>query len=410
MAGLVAAALCVAGSVPADAKPSSSSIVRSTGDLAATTARPATGTFELIEKIKIDGREKPGYVIEASGLDASRGDNGRRVEHGAFLITVGGTEIFLGSLNVNGKGEGRLQKRNATKILGPQGTPLREQEGATIEVRGPLGTVLRGTAPAFELDDAGKFTDRRETFGRFVRISGSAPTGTPGSFAFRTDEHSSGEIRNRAVIQSNSLLKGSTYTVWLFGPRTVSLGNMENHPNKGATLSLDSRRAPIPGNIVRWSEFDGGTVEIRRGGTVFFRGSITIFRSASERVEDAGWARSRSTVELVATASGGDARALLTASVLTRPHSREQEIRVRAFDLDKNAGPYVVATVEPDGVRHELGTFDVRGKATAGGFRLTTRRGDRTPPGGVLGQAGRPVEVTDAGGTVVLTGTFPTLD
>ncbi len=386
-------------------------VVRSVGEFTATTARPAGGTFEFVERIRGDGRTRPGYRIAASGLDASRDENGRRVAHGAFLLPAGGgDEVFLGRLEVSGKGDGRLRKRDAAEILTGAGAPLRALAGSTVEVRGPAGTMLRGTLPAFALDGANTSTDRRETYGLFVPISSSTPKSGPGRFAFRTDEHATGEIRNRTVIESPGLPVTSTYTVYLFGPRTILLGRMVNNARLGAKLSLDSRRAPIPGGIVRWSEFDGGRIEVRRGGTVMLRGAITIFRAASERVADAGWARSRATVELIAAEGAGAARGLLTASVLTKPRRRLQEIRVRTFDLPAADAPYVVATLEPDGVRHELGRFYVRGTAAAGGFRLTTRRGDATPPGGVLGQAGRPIEVTNAAGSVILTGTFPALD
>ena len=396
--------------------PRSSSVVRSVNGLEPTTTRPASGSFEFREKITSDGREKPAFVIQASGLDASRGSDGRRVAHGAFLLPASGApEIFLGRLEVSGKGDGRLQKRNATGVLGDNGTPLRAMEGGTLEIRGPDGVVLSNALPAFTLDDADTSTDRRETYGLFVRVSSAAPTGAPGRFTFATDAHATGEIRNRAIIEGSTLAKGSTYGVYIVGPRTVFLGNMENHPNLGATLSLDSRRSPIPGGIVNWAEFNGGTVQIRRGSAVYYTGAITIFRPASEPAEDAGWARSRANVELVAStplpaSAGGNGRALLTASVLTKPRRREQEIRVRAFDLPATGNPYAVVTVEPDGVRHVLGRFDAQGDAGAGGFRITTRRRGSTPPGGVLGQAGRPVELRDVFGTVYLTGTFPTLD
>lgn len=407
----LAAGLAVGGTLPAEAGgPWRTSVVRSESEMSATTERPATGSFSFVEKVTRAGREKASYVIEATGLDASRLPDGRRAPHGAYLLPPGGGEVFLGALTVDGKGRGRLAKRNAGGILGESATPLRRQAGATVEVRGPQGTVLRGALPAFALDESGATSDRRETYGLFVRVSSAAPTSSPGRFAFRTDELASGEIRNRAVIESGSLSADSVYGVYLFGPRIVSLGIMENHPRLGATLSLDSRREGIPGGIVRWSEFDGGTIEIRRGSTTFFRGAITIFRAASERVEDTGWARSRATVELAPTAAGGDARGLLTAAVTTHPRRREQEVRVRAFDLPTSGMPYVIETIEPDGVRQRLGTLYVRGDAGAGAFRLSTRKGDRTPPGGVLGQSARPVEVVSSAGAVVLTGTFPTLD
>lgn len=407
----VAAALALGTAAPAHARARwATSVLRSEGTFAATTERPATGTFSFVEKVRVSGAEKASYVIEAAGLDASRLANGRRVPHGAFLLPPGGGEVFLGSLRVDGKGRGRLRKRNAGGILGTEATPLRRQAGGTVEVRSPQGTVLRGTLPAFALDDADTSADRRETYGLFVPISSSTPKSSPGRFTFRSDESETGAVRNRTVVQASGLPPTSTYTVYLFGPRTVVLGNMENHPLRGATLSLDSDRAPLPGSITRWSEFDGGRIEVRRGGTVMLRGAITIFRAASERVEDAGWARSRATVELTPTAAGGDARALLTASVLTKPRRREQEIRFRALDLPESGMPYTVATVEPDGVRHELAVMYVRAPAGSGAFRLSTRRGQPTPPGGVLGQAGLTVEVTNASGTVVLTGTFPTLD
>jgi hypothetical protein len=183
---------------------------------------------------------------------------------------------------------------------------------------------------------------------------------------------------------------------------------MDNHPAVGASFTMDSRTTTIPGGVVRWSEFNGGLIEVRRGGTVMLRGDITPISTADQPVGRVGNARWKQTVEL--TPTSGEARGLLLVSVKTAPRRRMQEIRMRIEDVDSDAGPYTATVIVGGATRTRLATFNVNGPAATGGFRRSTRRGDPIPDRFVFDAAGGPVEVTDAAGTVVLTATFPTFE
>jgi len=388
------------------------------GTLVDATDGTATGSFDLRAWVRDGGSERPDVVIRAEGLDATRDENGDRPPYGAFVLDAENAEIFVGRIHVDRHGSGTLRLKGARGLFEGVDLPLRNFGGGTVDVRRGEITVLRGAIPTFALESAGTSSSRSETYGTFVALS--APKHRPGRYQLRTDEFATGEIRNRIVVKASGVLTGRsppTYSVRIInaaGNRIVTLGNMTNHPDVGASFTLDSRNAAIPGGIVRWSEFDGGRIEVRRGGTIMLRGDIAALSRADRPVGRVGNARWRETVEL--TPPSGAARGLLTAAVKTSPRRRTQEIRLRIEDVDPAAGPYTATVTVGGEDRVSLATFKVRGPAASGGFRLTTRRRDKIPDRFnipdrfVFDAGGGLVEITDAGGTVVLTAIFPTLD
>jgi len=385
---------------------------RAGGELTDVSGGVASGSFDLRAWVRDGGSEKPKVVIRAEGLDGTLDDDGDRPDYGGFVIDAQGGEVFVGRVPVNHKGSGKLKLKNARGFFEGVGLPLRSFGGGTVEVRRGAVTILRGAVPEFTLDGAGATSSRSETYGLFVALA--APNHRPGRYQLRTDEFETGEIRNRIVVQASGVLTGTsppTYSVRLIneaGSRIVTLGNMDNHPEIGASFVMDSRNTTIPGGIVRWSEFNGGLIEVRRGSTIMLRGDITPIHEADRPVEQTGNARWKETVELLPTT--GDARGLLLASVRTGPRRRTQEIRLRIEDVDPAAGPFTVTVVVGGATITHLATFDVRGAAATGGFRLSTRRGDPLPDRFVFDAAGGPVEVTDSADNVVLTATFPTFE
>ncbi len=385
---------------------------RASGDLIDVAEGVGSGSFDLRAWVRDNGNERSKIVIRVTGLDATQDDDGERPPYGAFVIDAANAEVFVGRVRVNRLGNGSLRVNGARGLFEGAGLPLRGFGGGTVEVRRGDIAILRGSIATFALQNAGTSASRSETYGTFIPFS--APDHRPGRYQLRTDEFETGEIRNRIVVKASGVLTGQsppTYSVRVInaaGNRVVTLGNMTNHPEIGASFTLDSRSRTVPGSIVRWSEFDNGLIEVRRGGTLMLRGDIAPIRRADRPVGRVGNARWRETVEL--SAPMGAARGLLTVSAKTSPRRRTQEIRMRIEDVDPDAGPYTAAVVVGGATRTELATFKVRGQAATGGFRVTTRRGDPIPDRFVFDAAGGLVEVTDANGTVVLTTTFPSLD
>jgi hypothetical protein len=380
------------------------------GSLADVSGGVASGTFNLKAYVRDGGSESPKVVIRVEGMDGTRDDDGERPPYGGFVVDAGGNDVFVGRVRVNHQGNGRLRLTGARGLFEGQDMPLRGFGGGRVEVRLGTDVILSGTIPEFELIQAGTSRSRSEIYGNFTPYG--APNHRPGTYALRTNEFESGEIRNRIVVKASGVLTGRnppTYSVRLInaaGNRFVTLGNMDPHPDVGATLVMDSRSTTIPGGIVRWSEFNGGLIQVRRGSTLMLEGDITPILEADNPQEPVGDARFRETVELFATS--GEARGLFLAELKTLPRRRIQEMRCRIEDVDPAAGPYTCSVIVGGATRNTLATFKVKGAASIGGFRLSTREGDPIPRNFVLQAQGGPIEVTDAAGNVVLTGTFPT--
>jgi len=407
---LTLAAIALAGAAdPADA--GRAILLRSEGDLVSTTGGAAAGMFAVLSAVRKSGRERSFVWIDATQLDVTRTATGGLPRYDAFVIPVVGDEVRLGRVRVNRRERGRLHLRRVERLFTAPGSGVRAQAGATLEVRGPAGVVLRGTLPAFEVARDGRSAATSEVYGRFVALL--APFNAPGSYRFRTDEYENGEVRNRLVVRAPGLLTGANTSVYRVrvinaaGNRFVELGEMTREPRTGASLQLDTRRAALPSGIVRWSEFNGGLIEVRIGGSVRLRGDIAPLAGVDQDIPPVGHARSAATIQL--TSTGGRGIGVLTVAVEQFPNRRTQRLRVRVVDLPRAGAPYTMVATAPSGTRTTLGTFATRSPSGAGGFGIDTRRG-RHPPGfNAVRLGGQTVEVLDRGGAAVLTGTFPDL-
>ncbi len=385
--------------------------LRSAGDLISTTGGVATGTFELLSAVRKTGRERGFVFIDAEQLDVTPTATGGLPVYEAFLVPVAGDEVRLGRVRVNRRERGRLRLRRVERLFPVPGDGLRAQAGATIEVRGPTGAVLRGTVPAFDVARAGRSAATSEVYGHFEALI--PPFNAPGSFRFGTDEYENGEVRNRLVVRAPGVLTGTNTSVCRVrvinaaANRFVELGDMAREPQTGASLLLDTRRAALPSGIVRWSEFNGGLIEVRIGSSVRLRGDIAPLSAVDEDISPVGHARSAATVQL--TSIGGPGIGEMTVSVEQLPNRRVQRLRVRIVDLPRSGAPYTAVATTPSGTRTTLGTFTTRSPAGAGGFGIDTRRGKLPPDFNAVRLGGQPLAILDNGGVPVLTTTFPEL-
>jgi hypothetical protein len=85
----------------------------------------------------------------------------------------------------------------------------------------------------------------------------------------------------------------------------------------------------------------------------------------------------------------------------------EQDISVIGFGFTRGATYTVVLT---GATTDTIGTFTVNNYFGWGGLVVSTRHGGVIPGGSVSALGGRGLEIRDATGTAVLTGTFPTFN
>jgi hypothetical protein len=110
------------------------------------------------------------------------------------------------------------------------------------------------------------------------------------------------------------------------------------------------------------------------------------------------------------TDDGGHAKGILEAVYANRPQVQVEALKVECVLLGSKGDEFTVVCVDGTGGETTLGTMTSRSRLGIAVLRLSTRRGDTIPGGGVLALGGQAVEVRDADGTVWLTGTFPVLD
>ncbi len=205
------------------------------------------------------------------------------------------------------------------------------------------------------------------------------------------------------------------YDLWLVneaGDVEADFGDMRLHESGRARFRFSSRRHDYPEGVESLREFGGGTMQIRDAeGTVLADGEIPGFLGVGDDNEDGSNAAARAfgRERLTSPDEESRARGFVEARYVNRPDVTHQGIRVAAAGLDPEAGPYTVSTRASESAASVLIGELRLGRHGRGGLLLSTRRDDVIPGGSVLDLGGHTVEVTDAEGAVVLTGTFPEL-
>lgn len=206
------------------------------------------------------------------------------------------------------------------------------------------------------------------------------------------------------------------YDVWLVneaGDVEADFGDLRLRASGRARLRWSTARADLPEGVDSLRDFGGGTCQIRDDeGNVVADGAIPGFLGVGdENADDSGAvARVAGKSRLTALDEDSRARGMVAAVYSNLPSDVHQHLAVRVVGLPADAGPYSVVLLTSElGPELLIGEIETRGRFGHGGLHLSTRRDDEIPGGSVLDLSGRDLEVRDAVGDAVLTGTMPEL-
>lgn len=242
-----------------------------------------------------------------------------------------------------------------------------------------------------------------------------------GSFRLRIRSRRSGAVTENVEVDARGLdatkaEDGSLpeYRVWLVTSDASAEGDFGAMRLSGrgrARLRWNSRRDAYPEGVTGLDGFGGGKVEVRLGDTVVLSGDAPSFLDSDD---DNGQGSGAATVSRASSrlraADGVRAQGYVEARYANRPRVVRQTIRVAAVLLDRAAGPYTVVLIDDAAAETELGSLEPHGRLGQARLVLDTEDGDAVPGDDVRALGGQTVEVRDSGGSVVLSGTFPTLD
>lgn len=197
------------------------------------------------------------------------------------------------------------------------------------------------------------------------------------------------------------------------GPATADLGALRLYGSTKSRgwLRFDTRKAGDfgPADL---KPFSGGTLHVQLAGADVATSAIPAFVEVEGPAQPADQPVNAiafgfgSVVLGDPSAAGVGPVAKVTAFAGNTQWGVDQAIAVGGFAFDRGVAYTVVLTGASEDV---LGTFKASWFFGFGGLTVSTRRGDAIPGGSVAALAGRGIEIRDASGTAVLSGTFPSL-
>jgi hypothetical protein len=178
-----------------------------------------------------------------------------------------------------------------------------------------------------------------------------------------------------------------------------------------AKLRFAYPRDSFPSGVSTLVDFAGGKVELRLDTTVVLSGDVPDFLGIDDTNGRGSHAAARAlgTERLHATRAGGRAKGLIEALYVNRPRVQIEGLTVECLHLGNAGDQFTVVAIDSGSNETTLGTMTSTTRFGVAVLRLSSRRGDDIPGGGVLALAGQAVEVRDGSGTAMLTGTFPDL-
>jgi hypothetical protein len=179
-----------------------------------------------------------------------------------------------------------------------------------------------------------------------------------------------------------------------------------------ARLRAKSWKGGFPDGFGSLKDYAGGVVELRLGDTAILRGDIPEFLGIGDANEPGSHSRVKAIgiKRLHATPEGDGAKGWIGALKVNRPSLQVEALWVECLHLGERGDVFTVVAIAGDGTETTLGTMTSRTRFEFAYMKLSTRRGDTIPGGGVLALGGQTVEVRDADGVAHLVGRFPDLD
>ncbi|MCK6482222.1 MAG: hypothetical protein L6R43_19375 [Planctomycetes bacterium] len=178
-----------------------------------------------------------------------------------------------------------------------------------------------------------------------------------------------------------------------------------------AKLRFSSARQDYPENADPLADFAGGRVEVRLEGDVVLEGDIPDFLGIDDENGKGSGAAARAwaSTRLRHTRDAKDAKGILWCLYASKPRGEVEALDIECLAVGDPGDEVTAVAIDDEGNETELGAMTVRTRYGVAVLRLSTKRGEEIPGGGVLALAGQDVEVRAADGTVLLTGVFPSL-
>ncbi|MBI4584085.1 MAG: hypothetical protein HY717_08690 [Planctomycetes bacterium] len=335
--------------------------------------------------------ERHKFELKAEHLAAA-------TEYGVFLDDGTGTLVSIATITTNQEGKVELE------VEAEDGLPLGAQTadqlaGRAIEVRDAAGAVVL----------AGKTPD--------VRLSGEDRKGA--TILERpdpaVDPDAEGEIkliqrdaRMTIKVELEHLEPSQAYKITLTNPATnasEALGVITTNGGGHGKLKIDTKKGDaIPFGVGSLSELEGFLVNVADGGDqTVLKGTIAAVAVRPPEPPHEGEREGKSCL------AAADPQSTARGEVeIETEDEGEQEFKVEIGGVAPAAVFDVVLT-------NDAGASDAAGQITTGSRgkgELKLRQGDRLPfdAAGVADLAGLKVEVKDANGNTILSGTVPALD
>jgi hypothetical protein len=297
----------------------------------------------------------------------------------------------------------------------PFSASLADLAGKALEVRDGAGAaILDGTFPALESPPAQEPT----LHGRDVLLPpGGVPPPAPSG---RIDESvraadAGHAARSHLRLTVEHLAAGATFTLWADDPATpgtalTQFGSLTTDGKGRGALDLDSQDGdPMPFGA-SLADLAGKAVEVRDGGgAAVLAGEFPALPSPPRRPPSLhGRADLTRPAGSAFPYSVGRIDEEVRPATPGEPGSSRLRIEIRGLAPSTQYALFTddPSTPDPALVQFTTLTTDANGRARK---TYDTENGDTLPLGATLAAlGGKPVEVRDTGGTVVLSGNFPT--
>lgn len=188
-------------------------------------------------------------------------------------------------------------------------------------------------------------------------------------------------------------------------------GSLRINARGRAHFAFNSRANTYPDGVTTITTFSDGAIEVRLDGTAVLSGLVPTFRNPGDTNGGGSGAHGvrRDTHRLTPVTTPSRLRCFLEARYASTPGGTNEQIKVECEGLSRDAAPYTLVAI--DGSSNETQLFEL---SPHGRFRqdrgvIDTRNGDSIPGDSVTALSEQSVELRDKDGTVVMTGTFPTI-
>jgi hypothetical protein len=193
------------------------------------------------------------------------------------------------------------------------------------------------------------------------------------------------------------------------GGTSYDFGDLTLTRNGNAGFRFNSRVDAFEEGITSVADFSGGTIEVKRDGSVVLSGDVPTFVGPGDDSGTHAIGVRRDSNRLRAE-DGYRARGAIEARYANTPRGVNEQVRVKIVNLSRDGAPYDVVVIDANSVETLLFQITPRGRYGEARGELDTRDGDTIPgPGSVTDLSELDVQVRDKDGTLVLTGKFPTI-